>query len=175
MRSIYLSIFALLLSGCTTYQNQNIVGKKFPSVYGQNLEQKTLQLPNDFKGKQTLLLIAYKHKSQFDVDRWLIGLDMTETKVDAYEIPTLKGMFPEMFRPFIDNGMRKGIPKELWKGVVTVYGDGEAVQSFTGNENPTNARVVLIDKQGVVTYFYDRGFSVSALNELRTVIEENQP
>jgi hypothetical protein len=76
-----------------------------------------------------------------------------------------------MFKPFINNGMRAGIPKELWKGVITLYKDGEAMQKYTGNENGNNARVLLIDDKGLVKYFYDRGFSVEALNNVRNVIE----
>ena len=64
--------------------------------------------------------------------------------------------------------MRKGIPKSLWKGVVTVYGDGEKVQELTGNENSSNARVVLLNKAGEILYFYDQGFAVDALNNLKT-------
>jgi hypothetical protein len=75
-----------------------------------------------------------------------------------------------MFSTFIDNGMRAGIPKPLWKGVITVYEDGDKVQAFTGNEAPNNARVLLLDKEGVVLYFYDDGFSVAALNELRDIL-----
>ena len=79
-------------------------------------------------------------------------------------------MAPRMFSTFIDNGMRKGSPKELWGGVITIYKDGDTVQAFTGNQNPNNTRVVLIDKQGTIKYFYDRGFSVAALNDLKAVI-----
>ena len=79
-------------------------------------------------------------------------------------------MFPRMFKTQIDEGMRSGIPRELWQGVITVYKDGDRVQSFTGNENPNNARVVLLDSLGKVIFFYDRGFSVAALNALRAAI-----
>ncbi len=116
----------------------------------------------------TLLLIGYKQNSQFDIDRWLIGLDMTETRVNVYEIPTIQGLFPQMFSTVIDNGMRAGIPKSLWKGVVTIYGDGEQVQALTGNENASNARVVLLDEKGKVIYFYDQGFAVAALNKVKS-------
>jgi cytochrome oxidase Cu insertion factor (SCO1/SenC/PrrC family) len=75
-----------------------------------------------------------------------------------------------MFSTFIDNGMRKGIPKELWKGVVTVYEDGDMIQRFTGNINPNNARVMLLDAQGKILYFYDRGFSVAALKDVRSFV-----
>ena len=142
MRTLLLIMFIAFVSGCSTqYKNQTVTGKSFPSVTGQSLEEDTVNIPGDFNKEFTLLLIGYKQNSQFDIDRWLIGLDMTETQVDAYEIPTIQGLFPRMFSTVIDNGMRKGIPKELWKGVITVYEDGEKVQAFTGNEDPNNTRV----------------------------------
>jgi hypothetical protein len=168
----YLIIIAtLMLSACSTsYPNQAITGQAFPSVTGQNLEKELMTLPDDLKGEMALLLIGYKQDSQFDIDRWLIGLDMTQTQVSVFEVPTIQGLFPRMFSTFIDNGMRSGIPKPLWKGVVTVYKDGEKVQAFTGNEKPNNTRVVLLNAQGKVIYFYDQGFSVDALNQLRALL-----
>lgn len=171
MRLFMVIAMATLLTACSTsYPNQAITGQVFPSVLGQTLEQQPMVLPDDLKGKVALLLIGYKQNSQFDIDRWLIGLDMTQTQVAVYEVPTIQGLFPRMFSTFIDNGMRAGIPKPLWKGVVTVYQDGDQVQAFTGNENPNNTRVVLLDAQGKVIYFYDQGFSVDALNQLRALL-----
>ncbi|RPA64481.1 hypothetical protein EGC86_04230 [Shewanella frigidimarina] len=164
-------IAVVLLSACSTsYPNQAITGQDFPSVTGQTLEKESMALPDDLQGKMSLLLIGYKQDSQFDIDRWLIGLDMTQTQVAVYEVPTIQGLFPRMFSPLINNGMRAGIPKPLWKGVVTIYKDGDQVQAFTGNENPNNTRVVLLNEQGKVIYFYDQGFSVDALNQLRALL-----
>lgn len=173
MIKLILSAFAfLLLSACTTqYPNQQLTGKQFPSISGESLEQNMVNIPSDFKADKTLLLIGYKQDSQFDIDRWLIGLDMAGVKLPTYELPTIAGMVPRMFSTFIDSGMRKGIPKELWGGVITIYKYGEAVQKFTGNESPNNSRVVLINSSGEILYFYDRGFSVDALNKLKASIE----
>lgn len=174
MRLLFICFFVLLTVGCSTnYANQSLTGQPFPSVSGENLEQKLVNIPEDFEGKTTLLLIGYKQNSQFDIDRWLIGLDMTNTEVDVYEIPTIQGLFPRMFSTMIDNGMRAGIPKPLWKGVITVYKDGEKIQAYTGNENPNNARVVLLNEKGIVLYMYDDGFSVNALNDVRYLIEKS--
>ncbi|WP_351124034.1 hypothetical protein [Shewanella sp. T24-MNA-CIBAN-0130] len=171
MRYVMIIASLLLLSACSTsYPNQAITGQAFPSVSGQNLEKELMTLPDDLKGEVALLLIGYKQDSQFDIDRWLIGLDMTQTQISVFEVPTIQGLFPRMFSTFIDNGMRSGIPKPLWKGVVTVYKDGEKVQAFTGNEKPNNTRVVLLNAQGKVIYFYDQGFSVDALNQLRALL-----
>ena len=175
LRSVVGLMFFIFLSGCSSqYPNQNLVGKQFPTISGESLEQQQFTIPTDFNNAQTLLLIGYKQDSQFDIDRWLIGLDMSGINVTAYELPTIQGMVPRMFSTFIDSGMRKGIPKELWGGVITIYKDGDAVQAFTGNENPNNSRIVLIDGSGKIIYFYDRGISVAALNELKMVIDKKQ-
>ncbi len=172
MRILFTAIALILVVSCTNnYTNKNVTGKMFISVDGQNLEKERVSLPAYFENDFTLLLVGYKQDSQFDIDRWLIGLDMTETKVDVYEIPTIQGLFPRMFSTMIDNGMRNGIPKALWKGVITVYEDGDKVQKFTGNEKPNNARVLLLNKNGLILYFYDDGFSVAALNEVRSFLK----
>lgn len=171
MRNYCTFLLVLLLAGCSShFVNQSQTGKPFPSVTGENLEKKTINIPEDFTGKNTLLLIGYKQDSQFDIDRWLIGLDMTNTEIDVYEIPTIQGLFPRMFSTVINNGMRAGIPKTLWKGVITVYKDGEKIQAFTGNIKPNNARVVLLNNKGIIVSMYDGGFSVDALNQVRNEI-----
>ena len=163
-----LLLMSVLFYGCaTTYTNQNPEGEMFPTVSGESLEKNEIEMPEYFSGEKVILLIGYKQDSQFDIDRWLIGLDMTKITAKVYELPTIQGLFPRMFSTFIDEGMRKGIPKEMWGGVITIYGDGAEIQEFTGNENPNNARVMALDENGKIIYFYDRGFAVAALNEVR--------
>lgn len=162
-----LTISVFLVSGCANqYPNLDVTGKMFPTVSGESLSKQAFVIPEFTKGELAILLIGYKQDAQFDIDRWLIGLDMKQVTTPAYELPTIAGMLPRMFETQINEGMRKGIPKELWGGVITLYQDGEKVQAFTGNQNGNNARVALLDKQGRIVYFYDRGFAVAPLNEL---------
>ncbi len=162
------TIISVMLSGCSSkYSNKKPLNEIFPSVMGETLTEETVALPTHFSAEKTVLLLGYVQNSQFDIDRWLIGLDMTNTPLPVYEVPTIAGMFPQFFSTQINEGMRSGIPKELWQGVITVYEGGDTVQAFTGNENPNNARVLLIDKTGKILFFYDRGFSVAALKQLR--------
>ncbi len=174
-RNLFIAIILLLvvlISGCATdYPNRKPVGEMFPSVSGKSLEKKPISFPDSIAGKNVVLLLGYVQNAQFDIDRWLIGLDMTQTQVDVFELPTIQGMFPRFFKTQIDQGMRNGIPKQLWKGVVTIYEDGEKVQKFTGNSNSNNARVILLDKNGTVAFFYDEGFSVAAMNSLRSTLK----
>jgi hypothetical protein len=172
MYKIITSFFLIiLLSACSTqYPNKNPVNELFPVVSGKSLNHEQISIPEFFKGQKVLLLIGYRQQSQFDIDRWLVGLDMTKTEIAVFEIPAIQGFFPGLFSTQIDNGMRKGIPNELWSIVITVYDDGDEIQQFTGNTNPNNARVVLLDEMGKVLHFYDRGFSVDALNRVRSKI-----
>ncbi|MGB3724534.1 MAG: hypothetical protein WA981_02120 [Glaciecola sp.] len=170
--TVMVAVFAL--SACASYDYKGTLnlGDAMIAATGESLEGEVVEIPEAFRGQTTLLIFGYVQDSQFDIDRWLIGLDMTNTQIPVYEIPTIQGMAPRMFSTFIDNGMRKGIPKELWKGVITVYKDGDKVQQFTGNTRPNNARVMLLNSVGNIVYFYDRGFSVSALNELKSRVNE---
>lgn len=172
MRFLCCSFLSFFLLACSsTYPNKNIVGQDFPSVTGESLNKQAVNIPEAFAGKPVLFLIGYKQNSQFDIDRWLIGLDMTQTNIDVYELPTIQGVFPRMISTMIDNGMRKGIPETLWNNVITIYGDGDKIQALTGNTNPNNARVVLLDENSNIRYFYDQGFSVNALNSLNALIK----
>jgi cytochrome oxidase Cu insertion factor (SCO1/SenC/PrrC family) len=167
-----LLLSAVFISACTSYNypSQVVLGEALVTASGETLDGTPVTVPDDLKGQSALLIFGYVHKSQFDIDRWLIGLDMTETKIRIYELPAIKNPFAGWFSTRIDDAMREGIPRELWSDVITIYDDGDKVQRYTGNQSPKNARVLLIDANGKVKHFYDRGFSVNALNELRASI-----
>jgi len=178
--SLSLSVTLMSCVGCSSpLPNRDPTGEPFPEVTAEALDGQAWSIPVAWSGSPTVAILGYVQDAQFDIDRWLIGLDMTKTQVKVFELPTIKGLFPRMFSDKIDEGMRKGIPKPLWGGVITVYQQGERVQRFTGSERPRNARVLLLDQQGVVRYMNDEGFSVPGLNQLREalsrMIEEPPP
>ncbi len=169
--AVALVIALVGLSACgTTYDRRDPTGETFPSVTAESLERKKVRVPDDFAGKPLLLLIGYKQNSQFDIDRWILGLTMAKVDVPIVELPTIPGMAPRMFSTFIDNGMRSGIPEEDWGVVLTVYGDASKITRFTGNENAMPGRVCLLDAEGKVIFFHDRGYSVGALQRLQSAL-----
>ena len=159
-------ITAGLISCRTAYPNKQVEGKNFPLVKGKALNGKVWQLPNELQGKKAILLIGYVQDSQFDIDRWLIGLDFHKVKINIFEVPTINNFFAQIFQDSIDSGMRSGIPEGLWKIVITVYEEAETIEAFLGNKVPRNARVLLLDENSRVLFSHDRGFSVGALNKL---------
>ena len=168
-RALFLPLLLVTLTACSSNlePNRDPLGESFPSAVGENLDGETVRIPEDFAGEPVLLLLGYVQRAQFDADRWLLGLLQAGTDVRFIEVPTIKGFVPGPVRNTIDEGMRGGIPFEDWGSVVTLYGEraGEVVR-MTGNEEPQNIRVVLLDGDGTVRWFHDRGYSPGKLLEL---------
>ncbi len=162
----------LSVTSCGSIPRRDPTGEVFPSVVGTSLQDEKIRLPEDFAGKPVVFLVGYKQNTQFDLDRWLLGLSESGVDVAVREIPTIPGLVPGLFAGTIDDGMRRGIPEEDWGAVITVYGDGDAIAEFTGNENPMPGRILLLDDEGRVAWFHDRGYSVGSLKALREKLRE---
>lgn len=50
--------------------NAQVVGKMFPDLDAQTADDKKVQLPQDVKGKYTLLGLAYSKKAEDDLNTW---------------------------------------------------------------------------------------------------------
>ncbi len=164
----------LFVTGCTTsYPARSPLGEQFPSVRAKVLTGEEVEIPQFFHGKDALLLVGFIQDTQFDIDRWLLALKQLKTPIVVAEIPTIQGLFPRIISTTINQGMRNGIPEEDWQIVFTVYKDAEKITKFVGNTKPRNVRAILIDKNGVVRWFHDRGFSADRAIELDTLVRES--
>jgi hypothetical protein len=157
---------AVSTSCSTTWPRRDPSGERFPTVAGASLAGEDVTLPDVGQGAPLLLLVGYAQDAQFDLDRWLLGLDAAGWRTRTLEVPTIPGMIPRLLSGTIDAGMRRGIPAEDWASVVTVYGDAAAIAAFTGNEDGLTGRVLMLDRDGRVVFFHDRGFSVGSLRAL---------
>ena len=172
MRSAALAAALLLVACSSPVPNRSPVGEPFPAVEGEALDGTPMRLPDALSGEPAVLLIGYVQDAQFDIDRWLLGLLQAEVAVPIYEVPTIESLVATQLRGTIDDGMRSGIPEEDWSSVVTVYGDAGEIVALTGNEQPRNARVVVLDPAGRVAWFHDEGYSARLALEVRERTED---
>ncbi len=161
------ALLALLGCGPSKIANRDPVGDAFPSVQGKALSGESVDIPKAYAGAPVILMVGYLQETQFDLDRWTFGIMQAKPPVKAVEIPTIPGLVPSMISGWIDSGMRSGIPEEDWPAVVCVYGaPAQRIVELTGNQGGRNGRIVLLDAQGNVRWFHDRGFSAAKLAEL---------
>ena len=173
MKLLYTTVLSLALFACSTSPIKtpdNLVNKVFPTVQGKSLADEAITIPDSYRGKVTVLLIGYQQKTQFDIDRWILGILQADIPVTIVEVPTIAGMMPQMVQGFIDNGMRSGIPKNDWASVVTVYEDAGKIIQALGNERPQSARVVLLDKQGQIVWTSNLGYSAEQIVALKGIV-----
>ena len=166
--ALLLGLCTASLVGCgSTTPRRDPTGERLPAVSARTLNETAMRLPQDLHGGVAVLLVGYEQDAQFDADRWLFGLLQSETPARVLEVPTIGSRIASVFAGTIDSGMRAGIPSEDWGTVATVYGEGaRRLGAFTGTEGGSNMRVLLLDSDGVIRWFHDRGFSAGKLREL---------
>jgi hypothetical protein len=67
MKSIFLPILMLV---CAHVMTAQVIGKTFPLMAAETIEDKKVNLPDDVKGKYTLLGLAYSKKSEDELNTW---------------------------------------------------------------------------------------------------------
>ena len=84
--------FLLTSGGCMAkYPNQNPTGKMFPTATGENLDKESVELPRKYLGKPALYMAGYSQNSQFDLDRWAIGLNRWSFRLRSSRFPPFRG------------------------------------------------------------------------------------
>jgi hypothetical protein len=163
------------LVGCVSRRaipvDEVVVGRSLPTFEGEALDGRRVLFPNAIKGQVHLLLVAYVQEAQFDVDRWVLGALQAKAPVRILELPTIESLGARLAKGFINRGMQRGIPREDWASVVTVYEQAETVASFVGGIPGNNTAALLVDASGVVRWAHRKGYSPRELMEMMTVVD----
>jgi len=63
----FIFVMLMLVCGCV---NAQVVGKMFPDLEAETVEDKKVKLPDQGKGKYTLIGMAYSKKSEDELNSW---------------------------------------------------------------------------------------------------------
>lgn len=148
---------------------------RFPNLSAFNLEGERVDMPQDFAGDYTLVLIAYEQWQQYTVNTWLPALnDLVETwagRFEYYELPTV-GDFSVAQRVYLDTVMVMGIPDETQRRrTITLYVDQDAFNRKLGLPNMDTIYVLLLDQNGVVRWQATGPYTDDLGNDLRAWLE----
>ena len=146
---------------------------QFPSVKGKNLDRETQTFPADFEANLNLVFIAFQQWQQASINTWLsfsASLEQERDDFMYYEFPTIQAMNP-IFRTFINEGMRAGIPDpKSRQRTVTLYLDKEDFRASLDMGDEEQIFVLLVRQDGEVLWRTRAEFSEEKASSLLRVI-----
>lgn len=135
-------------------------GERLPSLRGQSLSGREVILPQDARGRVTLLLLGFTYESRFAVEAWAKRFRAefgSDRRMTFYEVPMIGGL-ARLAKWFIDGGMRRGTAKGDYEHVITVYRETELWKQRVHYADPNGAYLILLDGAGKVAWRHAGGF-----------------
>jgi hypothetical protein len=127
----------------------------FPRISSQNLARESIDLPGDFEGDFNLCLIAFQRWHQPIINSWIPlarKVEETHSAFRYYEFPVIRRL-NVLYRGFIDQGMRAGIPDRVARRkTITLYTDKAAFKQALEIDDEGDIHLRLVDREGVVRW-----------------------
>lgn len=151
MKARFIILFMLIVS--------STIGQEFPLLTGTLLNSEAITLPEDSKGKYTLIGLAYSQKAEQElrswydpaIDKFILkrGMFDSEYDVNIYFIP----MFHGISKLSYDKSFKKVkelTDEELYKHVIFYKGDIKGYKESLDFDNKEKPRFFLLDEDGVI-------------------------
>lgn len=144
-----------------------LCAEQFPQVDGENLLNQKTTLPDAAAGHESVVVIGFTHASQNQTKPWTarIGHDFP-----TYSIAVLEDA-PRLVRGMAVHGMKGGVPKEERGNFVVVYHDEKELKAAAGFEQPNDAYVLLLGKDGAIQWKFHGPVTDAAVQELKAKAE----
>lgn len=177
----HISLFVVLLA-LSTVGSAQVIGKIFPEMDAETVEDKVVSLPEDTKGKFTLLGLAYSKKSEDELNSWFEPIFykfIQKTKglmgdfgydVNVYFVPMFTGINAAATGTAKKKALKKVDPQLLpyilfYKGELKKYKDE---LDFEKKDVPY---FFVLDKEGKIIFATTGAFSESKMDQIEEVIE----
>ncbi|GCE30831.1 hypothetical protein KDA_63150 [Dictyobacter alpinus] len=150
----------------------------FPAVSGSNLAGRKFTIPADLEKERNLLIVAFKERQQDDVDTWMPPVKHLAQKYSDlayYELPTITNLNP-LFRWWIDNGMRSGIPDRAARATtITLYLDKQAFKQALNLPDEERIYLFVVTAAGEILWRGEGPWSQDKAAELEALLLQTAP
>lgn len=159
-------------------------GDMFPYLEGTTLKDKELKIPEDTKGKFTLIGMAYSKKSEDDLKTWFnpvyntfihksssslfgdIGYD-----VNVYFIPMFTGV-KKAAANTAEKQMKKKMDPKLLPHILFYKGDLKTYKDALDFEKKDVPYFFVLDKDGKIVYATSGSYTEKKMKEVEDLMEE---
>jgi hypothetical protein len=179
MKKLMLLVFAISISKFAAAQ---VIGKAFPSMTAETVEDKAVRLPDDVTGKYTLIGLAYSKKSEDELNTWFqpvfqkfiqkstgllsgFGYD-----VNVYFVPMFTGVNAAATGTAKRKAL-KNIDPQLLPYVLFYKGELKPYKEALDFEKKDIPYFFVLDPQGKIVYATSGAYTDDKMDEVEENIE----
>jgi hypothetical protein len=156
------------------------VGDIFPDLKGESLDDKTVSIPNDTKGKSTIICLAYSEDAEKDLATWYEPtynkfIAKTELMSDAYDINLY---FVPMFTgtkaaaaASAKAKMKQQVQEDIQPHVLIYRGELDAYKDKLKMDDKSKPYIFVLDKTGKIIYTTSGPYTEDKMDEIDDQIE----
>lgn len=179
MRLIPLFVVLLLFSQSS---NGQVIGKLFPALEAETVEDKKVLLPDNTKGKYTLLGLAYSKKSEDELNSWFEPVFykfIQKTKglmggfgydVNVYFVPMFTGVNAAATGT-AKRKAAKNIDPQLLPYILFYKGEIKTYKQELDFERKDIPYFFVLDPEGKIIFATSGGYTESKMDQVEEVIE----
>lgn len=165
---------------CAAGMLQAQTGKVFPELIGESLENNQVELPEDSKGKITILGLAYSKKSE-DVlrtwytpmyDKFVLKRGMFDAMYDVnlYFIPMYTGAKKVAYEATLKE-LRESSRKDLFPYILFYKGSMEPYLESLKMDDKNLPYFFVLDEDGVVQYATKGLYSEKKMEQIESILD----
>lgn len=173
---LFLSLTSQLLSA-------QVIGKMFPDMEAETVEDKKINLPTDTKGKYTLLGLAYSKKSEDELNSWfnpvynkfirkatglLAGMGYD---VNVYFVPMFTGVNAAATGTAKKKAV-KNVDPQLLPYILFYRGELKTYKEALDFEKKDVPYFFVLDKEGKIVYATSGRFTPDKLDDIEDSMED---
>ena len=156
-------------------------GNDFPSIGGNTLDERTLMIPKDTKGKYTLIGMAYSKAAEQELQTWFQpvystflektkpGLFNQSYDVNLYFIPMFTGA-NQAASGAATKKLKQGLDKSLQPHVLVYKGDLKTYKDQLDFEKKDTPYFFILDKEGIIVYTTSGKFTEEKMAKIEELI-----
>ncbi len=177
-----ISLFTVLFLAFISSSYGQVVGKVFPQLEAETADDKKINLPEDTKGKYTLLGLAYSKKSEDELNTWfepIFSKFVQKTSgllagmgydVNVYFVPMFTGIQAAAAGTAKKKAI-KNVDPQLLPYILFYKGELKKYKEELDFERRDIPYFFVLDPAGKILYATSGSFSDTKMDQIEAVIE----
>lgn len=156
------------------------VGTQFPTLPGETLESKVLSIPEDCKGKITLVGMAWSKKSEDILNTWYTpmydkfvlkrGMFDSRYDVNMFFVPMYTGMKKAAYETTLKQ-LRESNRKDLFPYILFYKGSMEPYEKPLKLDDEALPYFFVLDEEGKILYATKGLYSEKKMEEIEEILD----